>query len=236
MSNGIVAHNSVNLKEAVQGLYSPGQHKVVGLTGQAGAGKTWTAKMVEAACEERNIPYMKVSLDWFFILSSKARKAWLEEAEGDPEELARRKDQTTWWDFEKAAACLLDIKAGKTVELKGVYNRADGGELTKNVPPLVPDKRGGIVLIEGVAIVDLPIDLLVYIAASLPTRFPRLYQRDKARRTGLEAIERLLLTETFEVNYFNAERWAKIHLVIDSEANGGGRVIPKLDLRDFIGV
>ena len=235
MSNGIVAHNSVNLKEAVQGLYSPGQYKVVGLTGQAGAGKTWTSKMVEAACEERNIDYVRVSLDWFFILSSKDRKKWLAEAEHDPLEYARRKDQLTWWDFDRAATCLLDLKAGKTVELKGVYNRADGGELTKDVT-LLPQKRGGIVLIEGVAIVDLPIDLLVYIAASLPTRFPRLYNRDKARRTGIEAIERLLLTETFEVGYFNTDRWSKIHLIIDSEANGGGRVIPKLARDDFIGV
>lgn len=232
---GKTMRNCEHLHEIVPIIHTPGAKRVIGLTGQAGAGKTKNRAEIEHACEERAIPFLEVSLDWFFIKSSEDRAKWLAEAKDDPTEYARRADQSTWWDFQKAADVITDLKEGRGVKLEGVYNRADKGRLTKNID-LPATNDGGIILIEGVAVCDLPLDVLIFIAECGPNRFRRLCRRDYKRRPTLaDALERFNLTEEFERSYFNEERWKRVQLVVDGSDNGGTRILPKLPRQKLVG-
>ncbi len=197
-------------------LYRPGQVDFCGFTGQAGAGKTTNAHLTERVANQLLIPTVQLSLDVFFRKSSKARKAWLEEGKAlGPEEYAARADQMSWWNFEQFEEVLHDLRSGRSVTLRNVYNREDGGELTGTVNLDVPDK-GLVVICEGVAIAHMSdyFSHLVYLHARPEVRASRLQKRD-AHRRGPEAAERFKLTEAFERRYFG-EHLSRADMFVDT--------------------
>ncbi len=196
-------YEEFDLETFARDLYIPGQVTILGLTGRAGAGKTTTAKQVVDLYERLGIPAAPLGLDAFFKLSSKDRKAWLEEGKQlGEEEYWRRADQMQWWDFEKTYKTLEDLRARKPVHLTNIYNRADKGELTGEIK-IEPDHRGMVVVFEGVAAAHLKKDgdHFVYVNAHPRVRKERLLGRD-LHRAGDVAYERFLITQSFENDYF----------------------------------
>ncbi|MDO8559718.1 MAG: hypothetical protein Q7S23_01605 [bacterium] len=213
------SHNP--FREIIDGLGQSRQVAILGITGQAGAGKTThIGPCAVATAHDLGFDSFELPLDAFFILSSRQRKLWL--AEGDrvsPKEGVLRRDQLRWWDFERAGHVLRTLRNGDGVHLKNVYNRADGGELTGEIiiPPTSPSRRR-LIVFDGVAIPELRelIDGLLFVHAPAPVRLVRLRERDRHRK-GTEVLERFKLTQEFEISYFR-KRWAAIdHFVDNSE-------------------
>ncbi|MFA5022205.1 MAG: hypothetical protein WC508_03965, partial [Patescibacteria group bacterium] len=194
----------------IQRLLQPGKYPILGVTGQAGAGKTThVTPLVLAEAKQAGFNAQTLGLDAFFILSSRERKAWIEEGKGiSPEEGIRRADQINWWDFAKAQEALITLRQGKPLHLTGVYNRADGGELTGEVH-IEPSAEGTLVVFEGVAICHLDgISELMFAYAPAPVRLARLAARDQHRK-GADVKERFGLTQGFELPYF-PQHWHRI--------------------------
>ncbi|NUM25587.1 MAG: hypothetical protein HUU49_03090 [Candidatus Buchananbacteria bacterium] len=202
-------------QDLIAGHVRPGAVSIIGITGQAGAGKSnHIAPLAKAQIESVGYPAEILGLDVFFKLSSRARKAWLNEDGVDPEELTRRADQMTWWDFDRAQSALNDLLAHKPLHLEGVYNRADGGELTGEVH-IVPPKEGMAILFDGVAICHLQgMCEIAYVHTPASVRLERLRARDRHRQ-GAEVLERFRLTQAFEVPYFHSH-WHHLSCWLDN--------------------
>jgi FMN phosphatase YigB (HAD superfamily)/uridine kinase len=201
------------------GLYRSGEVVSAGFTGQAGAGKTTNAELAHRVAFQKDIPTAHLPLDAFFRKSSKGRKAWLEEGKKlGEQEFARRADQMTWWDFDRFQESLAQLSKGRDLHLDGVYNRADGGELTGTISIKVP-RKGLMVVCEGVAIGHLSKSFhqLVYLHARPEVRTIRLGARD-AHRKGPEAEERFRITQEFERRYFS-QHMDKPHMFVDTSGS-----------------
>lgn len=208
-----------DLANHLASYYVPGRVSVVGLTGRAGAGKTTNADRVVDHYRGNGVPVEKIGLDAFFKQSSRDRKAWLEEGKQiGNEEYWRRANQWEWWDFDKAAETIRTLKNGETVHLRGIYNRADKGELTGE-QKIEPSERGLVVVFEGVATAHMRdlLDGLVYVNAHPKTRQERLLGRDM-HRAGSAALERFEVTQRFESKYF-AQHGRNADLVIDNSGD-----------------
>lgn len=194
----------------------PGEIRIVGVTGQAGAGKTsHIAPMIQGVAAAKNYWAATLPLDAFFKMSSEERAQWLAEGEAlGEEEAARRRDQMTWWDFQKAEDVLASLREGKPIQLMDVYNRADKGRLTGTIT-LAPEERGGLLIFEGVAVAHLAaLQAALYVHAPARVRRERLLERDKHRGQE-EAQKRFALTEAFEQRYFH-HHWKYIDFCVDN--------------------
>lgn len=217
----------MSVPQIAAGAFRRGQTRTLAITGQAGSGKTTLARRIQSAAERAGIPVHLLSLDKYFKLSSAARKVWLAEAEGNPELLQQRRDQLTWWDFEKLLADLEKLSQGDGIYREGVYNRADAGELTGTLSIPACDGRGRLIVLEGVGLPHLnggaPITQMIFTHADPHVRFARIRARDRQRRPEYSTtVDRFKLTQEFERPYF-AEHWGKI----DTHVNNAG-VIPSL--------
>lgn len=198
------------------GLFRSGEVVTVGFTGQAGAGKTTNAELAHRVAFQKGIRTAHLPLDAFFRKSSKARKAWLEEGKKlGEDEFAKRADQMNWWDFGRFQESLAHLSKGRDLHLEGVYNRADGGELTGSIHIPVPREGIGVVC-DGVAIAHLSdyFHHLVYFHARPEVRTIRLGARDSHRK-GPEAEERFRITQEFERRYFS-QHMDKPHMFVDT--------------------
>lgn len=212
-----------NLEE----LHRDGRVTILGLTGQAGAGKTnHVAPIIAAEARRLGIKTHNLGLDAFFILSSRERQAWIAEGwQVSEAEGLRREDQINWWNFQLAEQSLLALRQGKPVRLERVYNRQDKGELTGEIVIEPPADEGMLVIFDGVAIAHLQaLDCLWYVHAPAEVRQKRLFNRDGDRRMiSAEVQKRWQITERFEKGYF-PKHWHQIRLfmldLIDSGGNG----------------
>lgn len=208
-----------NLEQFARDQFRPGEITIVGLTGRAGAGKTTTAKNLTETYEMMGIPAAPLGLDAFFKLSSKERKAWLEKGKLLGEhEYWRRADQMQWWDFDRANEALTTLRAGRSLHLQGIYNRADKGELTGELR-IDPDPQGMVIVLEGVATAHLKQagDHFLYVNAHPKVRRERLLGRDQ-HRAGDTAYERFQITQSFENKYF-PQHMTNIDTVVEN-SNG----------------
>lgn len=215
-----MAVNGNRATQLVEGLIrkhyqKPGDIVIIGVTGQAGAGKTTMARVAQKATLALGLSCNTLSLDAFFKLSRRGRKAWLEEPGISSKERARRENQVSWWDFDWAASSLATLKANKPLELRNVYSRHDDGEQVGKIT-IKPHEAGGVILFDGVAILHVsPVDEYLYLHALPEVRFNRLLARDGASRNGDAALQRWRLTQSFERNYFR-EHWGKITSFLDN--------------------
>jgi FMN phosphatase YigB (HAD superfamily)/uridine kinase len=199
----------------------PGQIRVIALSGRAGAGKTRLAEHLKRVLHRHAVPTVILSLDYFLRQSTRERQAWLEEGRVQGrEEYARRCDQMEWWDLERMQIAMDAIRRGDCVQLEGVYDRNDGGELSgtqriQNLLRPAGKARGGACIVEGVAVAHLkrPGDHLVYVSSHPSVRRERLLCRDVHRDAGA-AAERFRITQAFEDAYFPRFS-ARVDTVID---------------------
>lgn len=208
-----------NFSDVIKTLCRSGQVTILGITGQAGAGKTTRiSPLFLEEVRDQGFAAAHLPLDAFFKLSSRNRRDWINAGEAiSAEEGAFRSDQINWWDFEAAKSAIKTLRSGQALHLTKVYNRADGGELTGEVH-IVPPPTGMVVGLEGVAICHLDnINTLMFVYAPAPVRLERLRQRDKYRQ-GIEVFERFRVTQSFELQYF-PKYWHKITHFIDNSIN-----------------
>lgn len=212
-------------EESLKTLHRPGRVTILGLTGQAGAGKSnHIAPIIAREADRLGIKSQILGLDAFFILSSRGRKEWIaqgweiSEAEG-----LRRENQINWWNFQLAEQGLLGLRQGNPLHLTNVYNRKDKGELTGEIR-IEPPTDGMLVVFDGVAIAHLEgVDYLWYVHAPGEVRQGRLFNRDGDRRSlSADAQGRWEVTERFERAYF-PKHWQRITLfILNAHNNGSG--------------
>ncbi len=208
-------------RDLISRLLGLGEIVTLGITGQAGAGKTThIAPLAIAAVQDLGGEGYELPLDAFFILSSKQRKLWLAEGERiSPEEGVQRRNQLRWWNFDRSRAVLRTLRNGDGVHLRNVYNRAAGGELTGeiSIPPATAGRKR-LITFDGVAIPEVRdlLDRLLYVHAPATVRLGRLRDRDRHRQ-GAEVLERFKLTQEFEIPYFQ-QRWSLIDHFVDNSA------------------
>lgn len=205
--------------QLVKSLCRPGQVTILGLTGQAGAGKTnHMGPLVKVEAERQGHPVTCLGLDAFFRLSSQGRKRWI--AEGDVlggSESIRRRDQINWWDFERSQAGLDTLRRGEPLHLRDIYNRSDGGELTGSVD-IEPSEKGLLVVFDGVAVCHLEgLDETMFVYAPADVRLERLRSRDPHRQ-GPDVIGRFMVTQAFELRYFPGY-WHEITSWVDNSVD-----------------
>ena len=173
---------------------------LIGVTGYAGAGKTYTVEQALAACRAAGIEMHVLGLDAFFILSRADRKQWLAEVAGrDETEYARRANQMSWWNFDLAIESLGRLRAGQGLHLEGVYDRTNDGELTGTID--IPTSCDAV-FVEGVAIAHLHAHLhaLWMLHSEDAIRRGRIATRDQ--KPTAEADARWELTQSFDTRYF----------------------------------
>ena len=205
--------------EVVRGLLRSGAVSVLGVTGQAGAGKTnYLTPLVLQIAQDAGFAVADLPLDAFFKLSSAQRKRWLQEGERiSSAEGAQRRNQLLWWDFVQAQGAVATLKRGDQIHLTHVYNRRNRGELTGEIL-IEPPAAGMLVALDGVAICHLEgLDALMYVHAAAEVRFGHLVKRD-LHRNGEEARQRFELTEAFERDYF-PRYWERIQLHVDNNVD-----------------
>lgn len=194
------------------------------LTGQAGGGKTTTVGTIVPLLRAMGVPAQSLGLDAYFRLSSRERKLWLKEGEViSPEEGARRRDQINWWDYDRLMSDLGKIVEGNPVQLRKIYNRAEGGELTGSLD-IFPEHNGLVLLIEGVGLAHIKGSFTrSYIHAPAAVRYIRIKERDSNRRMSEEeAWARFRLTQEFESGYFQ-KHWGRMNNFFDN-SNGHGPI------------
>lgn len=174
-----------------------GKIKIVGICGQAGAGKT----QISRSMFSEMLDMTKVEVDWFFHMSREQRKNWLEEGKLlGVEEWQRRSDQINWWSFSRMEETIAKLKNREAVMLNNIYNREDNGNLTGR-QIINPPQNGGFIILEGVPVILLEnIDLLIFVHAEPKIRKARLEKRDP--RKGYATEERWQITQRFETREF----------------------------------
>jgi len=203
--------NEIINEFAKSSLFDKHETVIIGITGQAGAGKTYISKYIAA-------DYPVIDFDWFFLLSRSERSRWLDEGKKiGPEEWQKRADQSKWWNFEKARYALRQIKLnGEKITLENVYDRDNNGELTGRHEIAL---KNNLLIIEGVPIILLEeIDVMIYIHADDVVRKQRIIKRDGEARMNIKAEERWLITQHFETKLF-LENIKKIDCVIDNSGS-----------------
>lgn len=186
----------------------PNETIFLGVTGHAGSGKTTLAHKVCEASRTLGVVSDVLSLDAFFILSSKDRSEWLSEFPPGHPEHESRSNQINWWDFDKLKKSLQTLRSDKKLHLEGTYNRADKGDLTGSISIQLENTGTNLVIVEGVAIAHPEVsdflDHLWLVDTQLEERKDRLFNRDQSRRSNPElAQERFKITQAFEIPYFS---------------------------------
>ena len=151
--------------------------KIIGIIGPAGSGKSTLAKQFITNYE----------LDSCFIGSSADRKLLLEAKSKHYSSYIDMCGMTTWWDYDKAYDDVVKLK-------EKIFGQGN-----------IDGFYGNKLIING-AIFDNKLfnlcDLLVFIDIPQETRYNRLIERDKHKRTFKEIMVRWLTTEYAEnLNY-----------------------------------
>lgn len=200
---------------------------IIGVTGRAGAGKTnYIGPQISHIAENNGFWTATLPLDAFFIFSSEDRAKWLLQGEQmGSEEAAKRRNQMQWWNFPLLEETFRKLKQNKRIVLHNVYNRADRGRLTGQINITSSAGKGGLIILEGVAIAHLPeVDTLLFVHAPPDIRFSRLRERDRYRSEE-ETRQRFALTEKFENDYFSQYE-QRIHYWIDNSNGPRDETLP----------
>ncbi len=169
---------------------------IVGVAGQAGAGKT---TLVYDLVEYLGKGYV-LGFDYFFKLSSKERKKWIEDGERiGREEYLRRSNNLEWFDFEKYYETISSLKEGKPIKLENVYDK-HSGELVKTVY-IEP----GIIFVDGVFILHYPLDYMLYLHRDWDERKGNIEKRDGHRKSKKDLEKRWMETQGTEIPYIESE-------------------------------
>jgi len=178
-------------------LYS--NYKVIGITGQAGAGKSFFSNIIK---ESSN--FTVISSDYFFIGDSEYRKQLLSKKyESSLEYYIETINQYSWWNWDIIYLVLNTLINKKPYELTNIYNRETG--LCDQNLILQPTNS---IIYEGAILGSSNIlsllDIIIFVDVDPIKRLNRLIEKDKNRRTIEELLARFLITQKSEKNYYNS--------------------------------
>jgi len=191
-------------------------YKLIGITGNAGSGKTTLSKLLS---DEFTI----YSADYKFIGDSNYRKELLEKkSEKSINSYIDACNQYNWWDWQSIYSDLNMLKEGKTVNLENKYNRDKG--IYEDGIQLIPTDK---IIYEGAilghySIIEL-LDVIFFIYTPKDKRLERLISKDLNRRSLNEILARFFITEYSE--YIHYKMLFKLHknqsklIVLDSFYN-----------------
>ncbi len=193
--------------------------KIIGITGNAGAGKSSLAKYITT----KSTSYLQYSSDYKFIGDSKFRKELLERKAKDS--IASYIDacnQYNWWNWEEIYTDLQKLKKHDSVTLKSKYNR-DVGKTEEGI--ILNNNKDKKILYEGALLGDNRIlnliDVLFFITTEPEIRLKRIIEKDKERRTLNDICSRFLITEYSENLYYESlfKTFKKPIFVLDQDYN-----------------
>ncbi len=199
------------IKDYISSLKTKTENPFIGVSGQAGAGKS---TLVEYLVEYMGRGQI-ISVDYFFKESSKDRKKRIEESKKiGEEEYLKNSNNIVWFDFPKFNGTILKLKNGEIVVLKNVYDKHTG-ELTKTVY-LKPDLT---TFVDGVFILHcLYLDSRIYIHRDPEERKRNIEKRDGHRKSKQDLEQRWMETQGTEIPYI--EMFLKnADLIIDASRN-----------------
>ena len=167
---------------------------ILAITGGAGAGKTTLAEKL--AVELKAQVY---SIDYRFIGDSNYRCELLVKKEHSCDYTDAR-NQFNWWNWDLIFKDIQDITAGTPIEIEAAYNRESG--LCDKCLCIEPAET---LIIEGAILgcyVPGIADRIMFLTTPRETRFARLLDKDKGRRSVSEMLSRFEITETSEQMYY----------------------------------
>ncbi len=193
----------MTLEQVAAALYRPGKITTVGFVGPTGAGKSTTIRRLLDLMPKVDGRAGLFEVDAFFKLSRADRKAWLNEPDISDAERAERQRVVTWWDLGKATDTLVRIRDGEHVQMEGLYDMRQGGEMVGTLD-INPGNEGYTVFVEGTALLvpefrDV-LDEVVYLNTHDQVRTDNL--RERNRRDGYtddESRTRKQLTDAAEM-------------------------------------
>ncbi len=201
-----------------------------GITGPAGAGKTFAANQLAEA-----VGCTVYSADYGFIGSSEERKLLLLKKQlRSVEDYKDAVNQFNWWDWGAILRDLDDLQAGIDVQIAAPYDRATG----KSGPHLALSATDTLIY-EG-AILGPPflvnrLKRIFFLWADASVRFQRLAQKDLGRRSFNELLARFLITEYSEALFYkNLFKWTGDKIVFVDALTGIPCGKPKLPTDFFI--
>lgn len=197
-------YSSLTYHDVAEALYKPGEISVVGFIGRTGAGKSTTINKLVDALEAQGGHGGKFEVDAFFIRSRSERRDWLNEPGISEAEKKDRQRVVTWWDLGRAAQTLDRIKEGEHVQLSGLYDMQQGGEMVGTLD-MDPGDQGYTIFVEGTALLvpelSKSIDSFVYLNTHDRVRGKLLMERNTAHGyTPEESRQRKALTDAAETN------------------------------------
>jgi uridine kinase len=175
---------------------SNGRYGCVGVTGNAGAGKTSFTKSLD----ENN--FIKYSIDWRFIGDSQYRKNLLDsKAKNSIFSYIDACNQFNWWDWDLILKDIFDIKNdGKFII--DAYNR-DSGKYDQTE---IINCLNKTIVVEGALLGPeafvKQLDAIVFVYTPPKQRLNRLLAKDSDRRCVNEILARFLITEYSENIYY----------------------------------
>ena len=196
------AYQEVSYEDVAHSLYTTGKIRVIGLTGRAGTGKSTIAQRLAKAVKNIGGKAEAIDLDSFFYMSSRERRAWVNESVISDEERRLRRNMTNWVNYTLVNETFARIHAGEHIHLEDMYSMALGGEKV-GVLDFDPDPTGFTVILGGTALLDArlksDLDTVVYINTHETVRRSAIWERDRLRGYSREAYEeRFKLTQQSE--------------------------------------
>jgi uridine kinase len=205
------------------------KHRVIAVTGNAGAGKTFFSEKAKSAISNLGI----YSFDWRFIGDSEERLNLLnKKSRFNMTAYLDAINQFSWWNWDSIQQDILFWKSNKQLSIKDYYDRNTGKICDKELSC----NKTSRLLLEG-AILGPPailrhIEKIYFIYVPPDIRFKRIIEKDKGRRSAKEICIRFLITEYSEnLHYQNLFRWYKHKIIcVDSEWN----VIPFINTSQIV--
>lgn len=167
----------------------------IGVTGNAGAGKTSFSKSLD--CNK----FVKYSIDWRFVGDSVFRKELLSaKAKNSIHSYIDACNQFNWWDWDLVYKDIVDLISGNEIVF-GAYDRDTGRYSNVAIERL--NKK---IVVEGALLgpesMIKMFDAIIFVYSPAKVRLSRILDKDAGRRSLGEIVARFLITEYSESIYY----------------------------------
>jgi uridine kinase len=180
----------------IESFLKTSKFKTIGITGNAGAGKTTLAHSLD------NSHFFTYSTDYRFIGDGVYRKKLLEaKLTKSLDSYIDACNQYNWWNWDAIYTDLQELKAGRQISMPSCYNRDEG---ETGIATLYAEGRKIICegALFGPIVILNQLEHIVFVYVPPKTRLNRLLKKDIDRRSVNEIIARFMITEYSEAIYY----------------------------------